>query len=113
VRSPQGEQVPEQDVRERVAGVEGDGLLQGGLRRRPFPVQKDLDHPHRRLRFGQPGIGADGPRRLRCSPSDTGPEHRTSPEFDVPTTAALFGSDLYVVNARLSTPRTPETEYTS
>jgi hypothetical protein len=29
----------------------------------------------------------------------------------VPTTAALFGSDLYVVNARLSTPITPETEY--
>lgn len=31
--------------------------------------------------------------------------------FDVPTTLALFGSRLYAVNARFSTPPTPTTEY--
>jgi sugar lactone lactonase YvrE len=36
----------------------------------------------------------------------------TDPRLDVPTTAAGFGSLLYVVNARFSTPPTPDTEYT-
>jgi len=35
----------------------------------------------------------------------------TDPDFDVPTTIALHGSRLYVVNARFSTPPTPATEY--
>lgn len=35
----------------------------------------------------------------------------TSPDFDVPTTAAAFGSRLYLPNARFTTPPTPETEY--
>jgi len=35
----------------------------------------------------------------------------TSPSFDVPTTIARFGSRLYVVNARFTTPPTPDTEY--
>jgi hypothetical protein len=34
----------------------------------------------------------------------------TDGAFDVPTTAALFGSKLYAVNARFSTPPTPDTE---
>jgi len=36
----------------------------------------------------------------------------TQPNFDVPTTIAEFGSALYVVNARFSTPPTPDTTYT-
>ena len=36
----------------------------------------------------------------------------TSPGFDTPTTIALFGSRLYAVNARFSTPPTPSTTYT-
>jgi hypothetical protein len=36
----------------------------------------------------------------------------TDPRLDVPTTAASFGPLLYAVNARFSTPPTPETEYT-
>ena len=35
----------------------------------------------------------------------------TDPGFDVPTTAAMFGDSLYVVNARFGTPPTPDTEY--
>jgi len=35
----------------------------------------------------------------------------TSPSFDVPTTIASFGSRLYVVNARFTTPPTPTTPY--
>lgn len=35
----------------------------------------------------------------------------TSDEFDVPTTIAEFGSDLYAVNARFGTPAGPDTEY--
>jgi hypothetical protein len=36
----------------------------------------------------------------------------TDPRFDIPTTVADFGASLYVVNARFSTPPTPDTEYT-
>jgi sugar lactone lactonase YvrE len=35
----------------------------------------------------------------------------TNPNFDVPTTIAEFGSDLYAVNARFGTPPMPDTEY--
>ncbi|GAB2675245.1 SMP-30/gluconolactonase/LRE family protein [Kribbella swartbergensis] len=35
----------------------------------------------------------------------------TSPDFDVPTTAAAFGSRLYLPNARFTTPPTPDTPY--
>jgi hypothetical protein len=35
----------------------------------------------------------------------------TDPDFDIPTTVAGFGNALYAVNARFSTPPTPETEY--
>ena len=35
----------------------------------------------------------------------------TSPEFDVPTTVAAYGSSLFLPNARFSTPPTPATEY--
>ncbi len=36
----------------------------------------------------------------------------TSPNFDVPTTIAEFGKWLYAVNARFTTPPTPDTTYT-
>ncbi|MFP5317025.1 MAG: SMP-30/gluconolactonase/LRE family protein [Acidimicrobiia bacterium] len=36
----------------------------------------------------------------------------TSPHFDVPTTMAVFGGWFYFVNARFTTPATPETTYT-
>ena len=36
----------------------------------------------------------------------------TSPNFDVPTTIAMFGSSLYAINARFTTPPTPTTPYT-
>jgi sugar lactone lactonase YvrE len=36
----------------------------------------------------------------------------TNQGFDVPTTVAAFGSTLYAVNARFSTPPGPDTEYT-
>lgn len=35
----------------------------------------------------------------------------THPMFDIPTTAAKFGSRIYVVNARFTTPPTPTTDY--
>ena len=35
----------------------------------------------------------------------------TNANFDVPTTVALFGSRLYAVNARFTTPPTPATTY--
>jgi sugar lactone lactonase YvrE len=36
----------------------------------------------------------------------------TDSDFDVPTTVGLFGSALYAVNARFTTPPTPTTPYT-
>ena len=36
----------------------------------------------------------------------------TNPNFDVPTTLGLFGDSLYAVNARFTTPPTPDTPYT-
>jgi hypothetical protein len=35
----------------------------------------------------------------------------SSPSFDTPTTVARFGSRLYAVNARFTTPATPSTTY--
>lgn len=35
----------------------------------------------------------------------------TDPDFDVPTTVAESGDSLYAVNARFTTPPTPDTEY--
>ena len=36
----------------------------------------------------------------------------TDPNFDAPTTIAFFGPFIYAVNARLTTPPTPDTTYT-
>jgi sugar lactone lactonase YvrE len=51
---------------------------------------------------------------LRMSPdwlSATVVDTVTDPDFDVPTTVAAQGSRLYAVNARFTTPPTPETGY--
>jgi sugar lactone lactonase YvrE len=47
------------------------------------------------------------------SSGTTGTQVRTitSPDFDIPTTAAVFGARLYLPNARFSTPPTPDTPY--
>ncbi|MCL7380020.1 SMP-30/gluconolactonase/LRE family protein [Streptomyces sp. 35G-GA-8] len=37
----------------------------------------------------------------------------TDPRFDVPTTAARWGDRLYLVNARFTSPQTPETTFNS
>ena len=37
--------------------------------------------------------------------------HTTDPDFDVPTSVAAFGEALYLVNARFTTPPTPDTKY--
>ncbi len=39
-------------------------------------------------------------------------DHITSPGFDIPTTIDEFGKWLYAVNARFTTPPTPDTTYT-
>jgi sugar lactone lactonase YvrE len=38
-------------------------------------------------------------------------DYLTSPAFDVPATAAFFCDSLYAVNARFTTPVTPDTQY--
>jgi sugar lactone lactonase YvrE len=43
--------------------------------------------------------------------SGTVTTHITDPHFDVPTTIDEFGRRLYAVNARFTTPPTPETDY--
>ncbi|TCO33468.1 sugar lactone lactonase YvrE [Kribbella steppae] len=51
---------------------------------------------------------------LKLNPSGTTGhlvDNITSPAFDVPTTAAAFGSRLYLPNARFTTPPTPTTPY--
>ncbi|MFG1814537.1 SMP-30/gluconolactonase/LRE family protein [Kribbella sp. NPDC049174] len=51
---------------------------------------------------------------LKLDPSGTRGhlvDNITSPDFDVPTTAAAFGSRLYLPNARFTTPPTPTTPY--
>jgi len=52
---------------------------------------------------------------VRLSPDLTSGEvvhSLTNPGFDVPTTLAAFGSTLYAVNARFTTPPTSDTTYT-
>jgi hypothetical protein len=37
--------------------------------------------------------------------------HTTDPDFDIPTSVDAFGGALYLVNARFTTPPTPDTRY--
>ena len=47
-----------------------------------------------------------------ASADDALTDEITSPLFDVPSTIAMFGSSLYAINARFTTPPTPTTSYT-
>jgi sugar lactone lactonase YvrE len=76
----------------------GDGLLLEG--RTLFVVQNRLNTV---AKFQLAADGRSG--RLITKVTD--------PRFDVPTTVASFGNRLYLVNARFSTPPTPETTYTA
>ena len=74
----------------------GDGLLLKG--RRLYAVQNQLNriaviHLKR-------GLGRGEVKR-----------HLTDSDFDVPTTVAWAGGFLWAVNARFSTPPTPDTPY--
>jgi sugar lactone lactonase YvrE len=74
----------------------GDGLLREG--RTLYAVQNRLNKV----------------AVFKLSKSGTSGELRdtlTSPDFDVPTTIARSGGDLYLPNARFTTPPTPTTEY--
>ena len=74
----------------------GDGLLREG--RTLYAVQNRLNKV---AVFKLNKSGTSGELR------DT----LTSPDFDVPTTIARSGGDLYLPNARFTTPPTPTTEY--
>ncbi len=75
----------------------GDGLLLKGTTL--FVVQNQLN------RVAVLKLNADGT-------AGTLKRTITSPDFDVPTTVARFGSRLYLPNARFTTPPTPTTTYT-
>jgi sugar lactone lactonase YvrE len=81
------------------ASLPGDGLLVVG----------------RTLYAAQPfsnTVGNVGVVRLAADgTSGTVLDPLTSPEFDVPTTVAAYGSSLFLPNARFTTPPTPDTEY--
>ncbi len=74
----------------------GDGLLLDG---RTLYVVQNRDNKVAVVRLA---------RRLA---SGTVTEHLTDPDFDVPTTIDEFGSRLYAVNARFTTPPSPTTDY--
>jgi hypothetical protein len=74
----------------------GDGVLLAGLTL--YVVQNFLNQIAE-LRLA-PGLASGSLRRTI-----------TDPDFDVPTTIGLFGARLYAVNARFSTPPTPDTTY--
>jgi sugar lactone lactonase YvrE len=74
----------------------GDGLLREG--RTLYAVQNQLNKVAV-LRLDRDGLGGE----LRAT--------LTSPDFDVPTTIARSGGDLFLPNARFTTPPTPTTPY--
>jgi sugar lactone lactonase YvrE len=76
----------------------GDGLLQKG--RTLYVVQNQLNR-------------VAVVKLNQSATSGTVEQLLTDPRFDIPTTAAAFGDRLYLVNARFSTPPTPDTTYTS
>jgi hypothetical protein len=74
----------------------GDGLLLEG--RTLYVVQNQLN----RIAVVRLDRDLDEGRIVR---------HLTDPDFDIPTTIAEGGGFLWAVNARFTTPPTPETEY--
>ena len=76
--------------------VNGDGLL---LRGRTLFVVQNRDNKVAVLRLG---------RRLSSAALVA---ELTDRDFDVPTTLAAIGRKLYAINARFTSPQTPETTY--
>ncbi len=74
----------------------GDGLLRTG---RLLYVVRNRVNKVAVIRLDKRGTSGDLVRTI------------TSDDFDVPTTVARFGKDLYLPNARFTTPPTPTTEY--
>ena len=79
-----------------VALTNGDGLL---LKGRTLYVVRNQDNEIAVLRLSHRLGSAQFTRTI------------TDPAFDVPTTVDDFGKYLYVVNARFTTPPTPDTTY--
>jgi sugar lactone lactonase YvrE len=84
------------EIRLDQAVVNGDGILLDG---RTLYVVQNRDNRVAVIRVD---------RRLS---SGRVVRHITDPDFDVPTTIDEFGKRLYAVNARFTTPPTPDTDY--
>ena len=79
-----------------VAVTAGDGILLRG--KTLYVVRNQLN---------EIAVLSMSPHNLSATLVDT----LTDPDFDVPTTLAAHGTELYAVNARFGTEPTPETEY--
>ena len=79
-----------------VAVTAGDGILLRG--KTLYVVRNQLN---------EIAVLSMSPHYLSATLVDT----LTDPDFDVPTTLAAHGTELYAVNARFGTEPTPETEY--
>jgi sugar lactone lactonase YvrE len=79
-----------------VALTAGDGILLRG--KTLYVVRNQLN---------EIAVLSMSPHYLSATLVDT----LTDPDFDVPTTLAAHGTELYAVNARFGTEPTPETEY--
>lgn len=68
-----------------------------------LPADQNLNRPFQSARRSP----SDAARHIRLAPdlaSGTIQNTITNPDFDAPTTVALFGDATYVVNARFGTP---------
>ena len=77
--------------------VNGDGLVRNGT---TLYVVQNRANLIAVVKLNPAGTAGTVERRL------------TDPDLDVPATADLFGSAIYAVNARFTTPPTPSTTYT-
>jgi sugar lactone lactonase YvrE len=77
--------------------VNGDGLVRNGT---TLYVVQNRVNMIAVVKLNAAGTAGTVERRL------------TDPDLDVPATADLFGSAVYAVNARFTTPPTPSTSYT-
>ena len=80
----------------------GDGMLRHG---RTLYVVRNRINEVAVLRLSRDGLSGRLARTITAD--DLGP----GASFDVPTTVAKFGADLYLPNARFTTPPTPTTDY--
>jgi hypothetical protein len=68
--------------------------------------------PSRHLTVTDPPYLLELPRRVALRQASTCPRRSRRRTSTVPTTVAPFGNRLYLVNARFTTPATPNTPYT-